>query len=399
MAGRRPTFALYAALLIALVSLVGSIGIFAVGGSAGATAPSRTSPPWPRLSTNPAVYDSAAGYDLWYLTDGTTWSYSDGAWTNLTGITGVPTNMGDNSRMVYDAKDGTVVLFGGAAPHVPYTPLNDTWVLSIGRWVNETRAVHGAPPAGVLGMMAYDSADQAVVLYGETPIGQYRPDSSTWVFADLNWTNESVSGPRPIVSASQPDLTGFADDPADGYVVFYSIFGGCRGPSLCPILWTYAGGNWTNRTASVNPLPELTLFDAFTYDSTIGQVLAVGGCQNTASYTCAEPYGVFTYHAGAWSDVTPASGPAPREFASWVDDPSDDGVMVVGGCCWADFSGLSLIWQDVWVFANGAWSQRLPWGGGSPPIVDSDGFWIGVGTVGVPTVAMLRRRTFGVRPS
>ena len=386
MAGRRGSIARIVVCAVAVISLTGAVGIFALGGSASAHAPNRSGPPWPLLDVSPAVYDSAAHFDLWLLLDGTTWSYAGGVWTNLTSTAGTPTNMEVDSRMVYDANDGLVVLYGGSVPRLPFPPLNDTWTYDGSRWVNETASVLGAPPPGGLGMMAYDSEDRVVVLYGETPIGQYHADSSTWVFDSLRWTNESVSGPRPITSESQPDLTGFTDDPSDGYVVFYSIFGGCSGPALCPILWTYAGGTWTNRSTTVSPLPELTLFDAFTYDTSTSEVVAVGGCQNTATYTCAETYGVFSYHAGSWTDITPGSGPAPREFASWVDDPSDDGVMVVGGCCWADFSGLSLMWQDIWIFAHGHWTERLPWAGGPPSPLENDGFWIAVGTIGVPAL-------------
>lgn len=382
MARRHPTLGGSVVSLVAVIGLCGSVGVFAFYGGAVGQAPSRSSPPWGVLTTNPAVYDAAAGYDLWLLASGTTWSYAQGHWDNLTSSAGVPVDMEDNARMVYDAADGAVVLFGGAVPHLPFPPLNETWLFSGGRWVNDTSRVHGAPPAGVLGMMTYDSADGVVVLYGEQPTGQVRPVRATWVYTALNWTNESVAGPPPIVQASQPDLTGFADDPSDGYVVFYSIFGGCR--SLCPILWTYAAGAWTNRTATVNPLPSLTLFDAFTFDSSANEVLAVGGCDSSPGYTCRESFGTFAYRGGNWTDITPASGPAPREFNSWVDDPSDDGVMVVGGCCWADFTGLSLMWQDVWIFAHGHWSEQLPWGGGPPSPLQNDGFWVGIGTLGVP---------------
>jgi PKD repeat protein len=54
-----------------------------------------------------------------------TWSYLGGSWTNLSGTMPFPPAARDRASMTFDAAEGVVVLFGGAASGVP---LNDTWI-------------------------------------------------------------------------------------------------------------------------------------------------------------------------------------------------------------------------------------------------------------------------------
>jgi len=67
---------------------------------------------------------------------------------------------------------------------------------------------------------------------------------------------------------------------------------------------------------------------------------------------------------------------------------------MVGGCCWSDFSGLSLGWQDAWVYAHGSWTESNPWGGSAPSWIQNDGTWaalsIAAGT-GVAVAFVVRK--------
>jgi hypothetical protein len=337
------------------------------------------------LAFGQGAYDAAAGYDVWLLGDGSTWTYAHGAWSNITSSAGVPARMPGNSLLVYDARDGYPLLFGGAIGPPEGRPLADTWGLEGGQWTNLTGTVHGSPPPMIPGTMTYDSTDQKVVLFGgsrvnATPPYLYAlyPMNETWTYAGGAWTNATVPGPVPLGGSygGNPFLR-LVDDPADGYLLYYDGIVGP--PHFAPITWTYSHGVWTNRTATFPPAPQLLFFAGIGYDSTSRAVLGVGTCTWNAAVTCVHHFGgTFAFSNGTWKDVTPSTSPPPREESSFVDDPSDGGMVLVGGCCWADFSGLSLYWQDAWIYSDGRWTETHPWGGGAPTFFQNDGSWVAV---------------------
>lgn len=375
--------------------------VFARGGTFMATAPSAQMPPWPAIAVVPAVYDGATGFDLWLFPQGATWTYANGTWSNITSFAGIPPNMEANTRMVYDDRDGYVLLYGGANPFSSLkgeVPLAETWKFDAGRWSNLTATVTGAPSPRVLGLMAYDSADREVVLFGGSlPHGPYALNE-TWTYAGGVWTNATVPAPPPVSGFyGIVPLGAMVDDPSSGYVLYYDGLGVCP-RTACPIAWTYRAGVWTNRTASAAPLAHFPEFEMFTYDTALAAVVAAGYCTSTALYTCAHTNTTFVWVNGTWDDVTPSAQLPYRLFTSWVDDPSDGGVMVVGGCCWGDFSGLSLSWDDVWVYAHGTWTESEPWGGSTPSWIESDGSWLAIGLLATslaPIAYVVRSRTSG----
>lgn len=393
-AGRRIWLSLVVALTVVSAGL--AVVGFAFGGSFAPEAPSTVSPPFPGLAYVPGAYDAAAGYDLWFFPNGATWTYGHGAWSNITSTAGVPVNMFDNSLMTYDAKDGYVLLFGGAITNRQYQPLADTWAFVGGHWTNLTGSVVNAPPPHLLDVMAYDSEDQVVVLFGGSiPGSQILPFNDTWTYSGGTWTNVTRPGPAPPgLYRSDPFAEGFVDDPAQGYLLYYDPLGRCPAgtpPSegSCALTWTYRGGVWTNLTSTLSSSPKLSGFDVFAYDSTARIVVVTGGCENTSTATCTRPWGTFVFTGTGWKDRTPALNPALRDFANAVDDPSDGGVMLVGGCCWADFSGLSLRWDDVWVYAQGNWTEHDPWAGAPPSWAEDDGAPLGVGIAAVSAVVIV----------
>jgi hypothetical protein len=232
--------------------------------------------------------------------------------------------------------------------------------------------------------MAYDSEDSAVVLFGGSRANSSSPvagpaTNETWTYAGGVWTNATVPGPPPLFgsSASAPFFE-LVDDPADGYLLYYNAL---AHPPSTPgsATWTYRGGAWTNRTTTFGPAPELIAFGGVVYDSTSRTVIAEGTCVSTTGFTCGHHFGgTYQFSGGTWKDVTPASGAPIRELDGFVDDPPDGGVLLVGGCCWADFSGLSLEYQDVWVYSHGTWTESEPWGGSTPNWLQNDGSWMGL---------------------
>lgn len=377
--------------LLAVLLVSAALLVVAVLGGAG-LAPSAPSSGGPATSAfafegGLAAYDPVEGYDVWLMADGSTWTYAHGDWTNITSTSGVPVGMEDNSRLVYDAEDGYVLLYGGLTGTLTLHPLNESWSFQNGRWTNRTGEVRRTPPDMMLGLMTYDSEGKAVMLFGGSGVNATtgsvygRATNETWTYAGGVWTNVTVPGPPPFVGFYSDDpFAGLVDDPTDGYVLYYNPLGvpASANPVHPPlaIMWSYVGGVWTNRTMSLSTAPQLIPYAGFLFDSTSRSVIAVGTCVSTPGYTCEHHYGAtFRYSGGEWSDANPPTGPPGRLDNGYVDDPSDGGVMIVGGCCWADFSGLSLGWQDVWIFAHGTWTEVEPWGG-SPSWIQNDGAWL-----------------------
>jgi PKD repeat protein len=196
----------------------------------------------------PMVYDPASGYVFLDAGTGTSrvtaagdlgpWAYRNDTWTYL-GInftTGATISSPDADSLVYDAADGYVLAFGGAAasPSLPGN-LGDnlTWEWNDNGWVNLSANVTNAPPARITTALAYDATDGYVLLYGgSTGVCDYNESltdcdadavqqgySDTWAYVHGNWTELNASSAPGYVTT--PLL---AYDPVDRGVVDYNEF-------------------------------------------------------------------------------------------------------------------------------------------------------------------------------
>src|SRR5579859_2642062 len=152
-----------------------------------------------------------------------TWKYAGGFWTNLTPAVGPQPPARSFADMVYDSRDGYVLLFGGRG--ASGAPLNDTWSFTGGLWQNLTNA-SSAPPARYAASMAFDRLDNYVMLFGGcgNPVC---PRDDTWQFYGGAWKNLTRSAGTPPPARSGGAL---AYDAGDLAVV---LFGGCG--VVCPL--------------------------------------------------------------------------------------------------------------------------------------------------------------------
>ncbi|MCI4321061.1 MAG: kelch motif-containing protein, partial [Thermoplasmata archaeon] len=188
-------------------------------------------------------------------------------WTNLTaGLQASPSCRGD-AGMVYDPAVQKVVLFGGWGYCGWYQVelLNDTWTFGNGTWTNITTSVGVAPPARWDGGMAWDAADQEIVLFG-------------------GWT-----------------LNG----------------------TMLNDTWTYSSGAWTQVPTTL--APSTRHGPGFAYDSTDHEVVLFGGSPWMGSGTFLND--TWTFRAGTWNSVSGAGGvaPSPRRMPMMADDPAAGG--------------------------------------------------------------------------
>lgn len=198
-------------------------------------------------------------------------------WKNVT--TGVSPPPLDGASMVYDAARGFVPLFGGySSASGNYS--NGTWTYTIagGRLLN----LAVAPPPRVGASMVYDAKDGNVVLFGgygnyTTPLYAQPRYDDTWTFAHGHWTQLFLAK-RP----AQRCYASMAYDTRTGATILYGGWATIGfGGTFDSDTWSFSGGNWTVVTTRPNPMP-LTEAGAAAYDARNHAVIFAGG---TSRYT------------------------------------------------------------------------------------------------------------------
>jgi hypothetical protein len=144
--------------------------------------------------------------------------------------------------MAWDAKDGYLLLFGGArygpSGNIAY---NDTWIWASNGWRQLNPPV--SPPGRTLPAMAFDEGSQRVLLFGGGSVNSDPYRNDTWAWDGLTWTSQNPAHTPPILGFS---AIGY--DPVGRQVV---LFGG-KTDSLdgAPVLdqtWTWNGSDWQPR--------------------------------------------------------------------------------------------------------------------------------------------------------
>jgi PKD domain-containing protein/galactose oxidase-like protein/SprB-like repeat protein len=262
---------------------------------------------------------------------------SDEGWYHLTVHSASPA-LRDDASETFDVKDGYVLLFGGCSK--PVCPLLDTWKYQAGMWTNLTGGVGINPTARYGAAMVYDARDGYVVMFGgESATGAL---GDTWSFEYGRWTQvatTSSTAPSPRHDA------GIIYDALDSEVI---LFGGESGTGA-PLsdTWAFAGGVWTNLTASAGPAPPARFSAGFAYDSSTRMGVLFGGTGLCGSF-CSDTW---SFEAGHWTNLTTAAGtsvPSPRAEATLAYDPGRGELVLIGG-----EDGITL--SDTWGFVHGAW--------------------------------------------
>jgi N-acetylneuraminic acid mutarotase len=279
-----------------------------------------------------------------------TWVYDavSNAWTCMS-----PTPRAPSARqghaMVYDSRDGVMVLFGGTtAPG----ELDDTWTynLSTNTWVN--MAPPSAPPPRTEHAMVYDSARCEVMLFGGTNVqySPYRVDilGDTWTYnvSANRWTQKTVQ-PAPSARTNH----AMAYDPTRGVAV---LFGGSGKGGLLGDTWTYCSstGVWINLTPQSSPRPGYDY--AMAYGGPSSDVLLFGGWDGSVSAgggsaSChAYPNETWSYRAATntWTNRSRPAAPAPRFSAGMAYDIASNAVVMFGGY------SFNKALDDTWMYGS-----------------------------------------------
>jgi hypothetical protein len=253
--------------------------------------------------------------------------------------------------MAFDPADGYFVMFGG---HNRVSLLGDTWKFTpAGKWVKLHPSPSPQPRRG--GGMTYDAADGYLVMFGGSNNTAYLND--TWKFQGGKWTQLF-----PVSSPPARRVPGMAYDAGNSRVVMFAGHGGSLVPPtyfhFYNDTWTFHAGAWTQLTSPVAPSPRGEPMVA--YDALDQYVLLFGG------YASRPTYGdTWTLRGSVWTNITTNLTVAPpsRDGGSFAYDPNGSGIVLFGG------HHRNHVYNDTWWFHAGRWSQVLA--APSPVAVDA----------------------------
>jgi len=255
---------------------------------------------------------------------------------------------------------GTPACGGGPAPVARTSPSGS----STG-WSKVTSAVHPGPQASYDFEMTYDAADGYLILLGATStgVGGGQGPTEMWTYVNGNWTQL-----HPVRLPQNCEGSALAFDDADGYVVYLGGPNWGYPGTNCTSAnqtWTYHAGAWTHLHPASTPLGRFGA--AFTNDSADHQMLLFGGMSASCSRSlCGDTW---AFKAGNWTKLSPKLSPTPRAESGMAYDAADGYVLLFGG---VDGSTTPPGLNDSWNFSNGNWTQLHP--AFSPPGPEPDAF-------------------------
>lgn len=177
------------------------------------------------------LFGGTSDYRCGCSVSGNEWSFVHGNWTRVN-AKHLPTLTLYTSGISFDRPLLETVVFGGWDPGL-FSTVNTTYVLQADRWSAVTTPVNLTARQGVL--MVYDPQQGATVLYGgdTTAGGVLNAQNETWSFTSGGWAQYRLtSGPPPVAFGM------IAFDSANDHVL---IFGGQTGPGSGPQLF---GQTW-----------------------------------------------------------------------------------------------------------------------------------------------------------
>jgi hypothetical protein len=293
---------------------------------------------------------------------GDTWLYRDGTWSEFNGTSSPPPSRFPS--LAWDAADQVVLLFGGSTLTAD---LNDTWEFQYPTgWTELHPSV--APPARRSAGMAFDVVDDAVVLWGghnSTPgypvddQQHYTMDNDTWEFRAGAW-HQILTTHAPLPS-SEPTLVA---DPLLGGLVEFGGYDqlGPGGYIAWNQTWLFRGGEWTNLTLPLAPNARDGAAGAF--DPALGGVVIYGGQDEGVANEClmndtwvlaGTPQDV------RWVRLAPSGAPPLLDSAGAVYDPVGGAFVLFGGT--GSSAGMCASSQDMTWYGS-TWTLT---GGAAPP--------------------------------
>ena len=246
--------------------------------------------------------------------------------------------------MAYDQATGEDVMFGGFSCN-PSNASGTTWTWNGSDW---SAAFSSSSPAGAETLsMAYDAANQTVVLFAGFINSSGGESVQTWTWNGTSWTQEFPTTSPSSSNACCMSPGEMSYDASAGVVVFLS-------PTANT--WTWNGTNWT-KVATTGPPGDGSL----AYDAATSQLLYFGG---EISGT-ADSNETWAWNGTSWSKLTPAASPSARTVPAMAYDPANQTIVLFGGTGPCNSSGSCPSLDDTWLWNGSTWAQQSP--EASPP--------------------------------
>lgn len=311
-----------------------------------------TSPPY--LQHLALADDPADGYVVGFggespglTASGLTLSYVGGTWQNLTSSQASAPAPRYGASMAYDAADQELVLFGGCQTGGCYPALGDTWGFYGGQWHDLSSLVGTAPSARGFSVFAWESSLSELILFGgEAGNGSsVRYLADTWGFAHNVWTNltSNLTGPAPPARASAVMASVGSVSPV--------LFGGRSAGGYLADTWSFGGTAWTNLTGGLGTAPSARAGGMMAGDPASTELVLFGG------YSGSYLRDTWTWANGTWSELA-TTGPPGTYGAGFTYDSEDGYLLLYGGSI--EQSGEVGTTNAYWSLENGAWHLWNP---------------------------------------
>jgi hypothetical protein len=287
------------------------------------------------------VYDSVSarflmfgGYDLNWNRLNDMWEYNAASrtWADVSPATGARPERRSGQAMAFDPVRRVVIVFGGLLDDLSY--LNDTWEWNTvtKTWTNVTP---GASPAARQGArLVHDATNGRLVLFGGVDANTFYADTWVWNLSAHTWTPlattaNSPAG-RPFVGRTFPGATF---NPNAGHGV--TVFGGIGYPAGSGTVtdfndtWELRGTVWTDVTPAGGNPPGRG-WTQLVWDPLFTRIVMFAGYRVAAP---AQSYGdTWSFANGAWSEIVPqAAGPGIRDSHGMAYDTARNRIVVFGG--------------------------------------------------------------------
>lgn len=306
---------------------------------------STTSAPSPRFYHG-MVYDARRGRVVVFggsngvssFNDTWTWTPGTATWAQI--ASGGP-SVRSQAGMIYDPSVDRVVLYGGEAPST--ASLGDLWLLEGNGW---TAASVSAPPARRRQAMVFlDGLGTSLMFGGQQSggvIGETWKLSTSEDVAVAPYSSDSVA-----VTNAPLGLRDFACAPlpAGGSLVF----GGTTPFGAQPFTYTLSGGVFTPEFPKVNPIfrtGHTLLLDP------VRQNNVMFGGRNPAGAPLADTW---TWENDQWNHLPQSTRPSARSGHKMAFDRSAGLGLLFGG---EDALGAPL--GDFWSWDGASWTQLAP---------------------------------------
>ena len=286
------------------------------------------------------LHEVGAAYDfahasvvlLDYESAPATWQFQDGtSWVRLTGGP-TPTTMIAN-----DQARGNLVAFDVSTSGNTYTFDGLSWISNAGP----------TPPLRIDGAMAWDGANQQVLLFGGSTTTGLLGD--TWSWDGTSW---SMRTPAHQPSAREGAAVGY--DPIRHQVV---LFGGYDETNQLADTWVWDGSDWSERTPAIAPAARSGA--TMTWHASRQRLALFGGGSGQSL-----DQDTWEWNGETWELVEVPNPPPGRASPALFPSPDGTSVFAFGGSL-----GPRGRIVDLW---------RLRWEGGLPDEscrenVDADG--------------------------